>query len=244
MINSSKTLVSVVLSATEASKNEAQLRHELENALEAACMAESIPWTPFQLERALKEAGKPTKFADVAHGAVIIEYEPPKSFSGRAGSKAVHARKQAEEYAVLISAEEGRHLSKYVLVAWDGSHICYGRFEDTGPVWEDVVLFDANCADRLLTVLKHDGMPLVHPQLLQALVGPDSKYGISLIPELFASVCEAVASANTSKTKMLFSEWRRLFSQVVGFQPAQMKTLLSRQELSHNQPLGCPFNRS
>lgn len=236
MINSSKTLVSVVLSATEASKNEAQLRHELENALEAACMAESIPWTPFQLERALKEAGKPTKFADVAHGAVIIEYEPPKSFSGRAGSKAVHARKQAEEYALLISAEEGRHLSKYILVAWDGSHICYGRFEDTGPVWEDVVLFDANCADRLLTVLKHDGMPLVHPQLLQALVGPDSKYGISLIPELFASVCEAVASANTSKTKMLFSEWRRLFSQVVGFQPAQMKTLLSRQELSHNQP--------
>ncbi len=121
MINSSKALVSVVLSATEASKNEAQLRHELENALEAACMAESIPWTPFQLERALKEAGKPTKFADVAHGAVIIEYEPPKSFSGRAGSKAVHARKQAEEYAVLISAEEGRHLSKYI-------HGCMGRF--------------------------------------------------------------------------------------------------------------------
>ena len=97
-MNSATTtsLVSAAVSAAEISKNEAQLRHELENALEQACAELSIPWTPFQLERALKSKGKPTKFADVAHGAVVIEYEPPKSFSGRAGAKAIHARQQAE----------------------------------------------------------------------------------------------------------------------------------------------------
>jgi len=41
----------------------------------------NIPWTPFQMDRSLK-SGKNTKFVDVAHGAVIIEYEPPKSFLG------------------------------------------------------------------------------------------------------------------------------------------------------------------
>ncbi len=229
------SLVSAVLSAAEASRNEAQLRHELENALEKACIARSVPWTPFQLERALRATGKPTKFADVAHGAVIIEYEPPKSFSGRAGSKANHARRQAEEYAELISAEEGRALQEYVLVAWDGSHITFGRFEGAGAAWEDVVAFDGASAGRLLAALEKDGRPLVHPQLLQALVGPDSQYGSALIPELYASICKADASSATSKTKMLFAEWRRLFSQVVGFQPAQMKTLLNRQELSHDQ---------
>lgn len=229
-------LVSAVVSAAEISRNEAQLRHELENALKQACMELSIPWTPFQLERALKAKGKPTKFADVAHGAVVIEYEPPKSFSGRAGSKASHARRQAEEYAELISAEEGRALEEYALVAWDGAHITFGRFEGPDATWEDVVAFDSISADRLLAALESNGRPLVHPQLLQALVGPDSEYGTALIPELYASICKADASSGTTKTKMLFSEWRRLFSQVVGFQPAHMKKLLARQEISHDQP--------
>lgn len=230
------SLVSAVLSAAEISKNEAQLRHELEKALEQACSELSIPWTPFQLERALKAKGKPTKFADVAHGAVVIEYEPPKSFSGRAGSKANHARQQAEEYAELISAEEGRALQEYVLVAWDGAHITFGRFDGAAAIWEDLVAFDKISADRLLSALDSNGRPLVHPQLLQALVGPDSEYGTSLIPELYASICKADTSSATTKTKMLFSEWRRLFSQVVGFQPAHMKKLLARQEISHDQP--------
>ena len=230
------SLVSTVVSAAESSKNEAQLRHELENALEQACAELSIPWTPFQLERALKAKGKPTKFADVAHGAVVIEYEPPKSFSGRAGAKAAHARQQAEEYAELISAEEGRALQEYVLVAWDGAHITFGHFDGEAAAWEDVVAFDRISAQRLLSALESNGRPLVHPQLLQALVGPDSEYGTALIPELYASICKADASAATTKTKMLFSEWRRLFSQVVGFQPAQMKKLLTRQEISHDQP--------
>ena len=229
-------LVSVVIAASEAAKNEAQLRHELESALKAACEEMCISWTPFQLERTLKTTGKPAKFADVAHGAVIIEYEPPKSFSGRVGSKALHARCQAEEYAVLISAEEGRSLCEYVLVIWDGSHISFGQYCGDTAVWEELLHFDLNVAKRLLASLEQDGRPLVHPQLLQSLVGPDSKYGISLIPELYRSICRAESVKNTSKTKMLFTEWRRLFSQVVGFQPEPMKKLLSRQEISHDQP--------
>lgn len=229
------SLVREVTYATEASKNEAQLRHELESSLKHACMALGITWTPFQLEKSLKAAGKPTKFADVAHGAIIIEYEPPKSFNGRAGSKTKHARNQAEEYAELISAEEGRALEEYVLIAWDGAHITFGRFEEMVPVWESVVAFDGNAADRLLIALERNGRPLVHPQLLQVLTGPDSEYGIKLIPEFYQSICTANDSSATTKTKMLFTEWRRLFSQVVGFQPEQMKKLLSRQGVTHKQ---------
>jgi hypothetical protein len=229
-------LVNKVTLASEAASNEAQLRHELEGALKIACEDRNIPWTPFQLERALKEAGKPTKFADVAHGAVVIEYEPPRSFGGRLNSKANHARAQAEEYATLISAEEGRRLEDYILIIWDGSHISFGNFEENCPNWSCVIPFDINAANRLLDLLEQDGRPLVHPQLLQALVGPDSDHGIALIPALYKNICRAEKNPCTSKTKMLFTEWRRLFSQVVGFQPANMKMLLARQEISHDQP--------
>jgi len=229
-------LVGVALSAAEAARNEAQLRHELENALHAACNAEGIPWVPFQLERAVKGHGGSTKFADVAHGAVIIEYEPPKSFRGRTRAIAVHARSQAEEYAQLISEEEGRNLDEYVLIAWDGAHITFGSFIGGAAAWEEVVPFDKGAAIRLLEALRSDGRPLVHPQLLQALAGPDSEHGAELIPELYDSIRHAEADSATTKTKMLFTEWRRLFSQVVGFQPDHMKKLLARQEISHDQP--------
>ncbi len=224
------------MSAAQAARNEAQLRHAVEGALERACEQRAIPWTPFQLERALKERGKSTKFVDVAHGAVIIEYEPPRSFAGRLNAKAKHARDQAEEYALLISVEEGRRLEDYILVIWDGSHIGFGGYEAGVASWENLVAFDINAANRLLDLLKWNGRPLVHPLLLEALVGPDSEYGASLIPELYASVCKAEAASGPSKTKMLFTEWRRLFSQVVGFQPANMRSLLARQEISHDQP--------
>lgn len=236
MTNIASRLASAAAAAAELARNEAQLRHELEAALKEACEIRSIPWTPFQLERALKESGKPTKFADVAHGAVIIEYEPPKSFAGKANGKARHARAQAEEYSILISAEEGRRLEEYVLVIWDGSHISFGHHVCNQPQWNEVAPFDSSSADKLLTMLERDGRPLVHPQLLRVLVGPDSEHGIAIIPILYASICEAMAAPRASKTKMLFTEWRRLFSQVAGFQPENMKSLLARQEISHNQP--------
>lgn len=228
-------LTTSVLSVTAASNNETQLRHEIENALEVACASLSIPWTPFQLDRSLKSKGKTTKFVDVAHGAVVIEYEPPSCFRGRIGRTLLHARSQAEEYAELLSHEEGRSLNEYVLVAWDGEHINFGRFSAGSPNWESLVQFDTQSAERLLTEIKQNGVPLVHPKLLSAFVGPDSQYGISLIPLFFEAVCSAEQSKVTTKTKLLFTEWRRMFGQVVGIQPDSMKALLERQEISHGR---------
>lgn len=228
-------LVKAVSFATQAAQNEAQLRHELEKALEVACMRESVPWTPFQLERALRSGGT-TKFADVAHGAVVIEYEPPKSLGTQVGAKTNHARQQAEEYAQLIAREEGRSLSTYILVVWDGESINFGKFSNAIAAWEALSPFNRHSAERLIDVLRQDGKPLVHPQLLQAWIGPDSPFGDVLIPKLYNAVVSAEASTSTTKTKLLFLEWKRLFSQVVGFEAGAIEKLLDRQEISHGHP--------
>jgi hypothetical protein len=173
---------------TSSASNEAQLRHELEKALEKACESLSIAWTPYQLERSVKGASQLTKFMDVIHGAIIIEYEPPSSFSGIVGARLKHARQQAEEYAELISAEEGRAITEYVLVAWDGSHINFGRLTQSGPKWESLRNFDPMAAERLLEELRQNGIPLVHPRLLAVLAGPDSEHGKMLIPLFFTAI--------------------------------------------------------
>lgn len=231
MKRTASKLLKGVSAATSASQNETQLRHELENQLEVACGSLSIPWTPFQLDRSLK-MGKNTKFVDVAHGAVIIEYEPPKSFSGKMGAKLAHAQHQAEEYAELLSVEEGRLIEEYVLVAWDGSHISFGRMGVTGPTWESLVSCDQLALERLLSELQQNGTPLVHPLLLAELVGPGTSHGISLVPKFFQAI-QAAKSAGGNKTCLLFMEWSRLFGQVIGIQSDSLKQFLAKQSAVH-----------
>ncbi len=203
-----KELVTKALRAAASAGNETQLRHEIEKVLETACAILSVPWTPFQLDRSLRGNASKIRFVDVAHGAVVIEYEPPQSFGGMIGAKLKHARQQVEEYAQLLAEEEGRPLHEYVLVAWDGSHINFGRLVADARIWETLMPFDQHAATRLLTELQTNGIPLVHPKLLANLAGPDSEFGAKLIPLFFSALKAACASTKTSKTKLLFTEWR------------------------------------
>lgn len=233
-----RKLLSAAVAATAGSPNETSLRHELENALEKACGEIGVAWSPFRLDLTLQTSDPRRKrFADVAHGAVIIEYEPPQSLFG--SEKAIaHAKDQAEEYAGLLSAEEGRSVSDYQLVIWDGSHIAFGEVQNGGTSWSSLSSFGMAGAKRLLGALRHDGVPLVHPLLLAHMAGPESSLGTELIPKLFRAVLAAEYSQQTSKTKLLFFEWRRLFGQVVGIQTDSLKQLLVRQSEVHGENYG------
>ena len=68
-------------------------------------------------------------------------------------------------------------MTDYVLVVWDGTHIAFGGTDGVKPNWEQLVAFDARQAERLLTLLRIQGYPLVHPGLLSAMVGPESQSG-------------------------------------------------------------------
>lgn len=210
-------LVGATARATDASPNEENLRHEVENALERACAALDIPWTAYQLDRNVRRGARPARFVDVVHGAVVIEYEPPRCFNAREGAPLAHAKEQAEEYAALLAVEEGRAISRYVLIAWDGAHVAFGRYDEQRVSWDALEPFARAAAERLLNALRDEGEPLVHPQLLRALVGPLSPVGAQLLPPFFDALQTATApGAGTTKTQLLFVEWQRLFAQVVG----------------------------
>lgn len=230
-----RQLLVVATAATASAPNETNLRHELEKALEVACHDLGVPWSPFRLDLTLQTSDPRRKrYADVAHGAVVIEYEPPKSL-GRSEKATTHAQGQAEEYARLLSGEEGRPVSDYQLVIWDGSHIAFGEVQNGGTNWSSLTGFGMAGAKRLLGALRRDGVPLVHPLLLADMAGPESPLGTELIPKLYQAVLAAERARPTSKTKLLFFEWRRLFGQVVGIQTDSLKQLLVQQSEAHRE---------
>ena len=147
--DAARALLTAAMEATASAPNEASLRHELENALEEACREIRATWTPFRLDLTLPTSDPRRKrFAAVAHGAVIIEYEPPRSLSGSERSVA-HAKSQAEEYARLLCLEEGRRVSDYQTVIWDGSHIAFGEAQNGRAHWSSLTGFSMAGAKRL-----------------------------------------------------------------------------------------------
>lgn len=224
--------------AAAGAPNEASLRHELEKALEACCERIGAPWTPFRLDLTVTGVeSKSPRYADVAHGAVVIEYERPYSLA-KGSSALQHAQAQSEEYARLLADQEGRLAGDYVLIVWDGSHIAFGHLENGSASWSALTQFGLASSKRLLTALASDGVPLVHPLLLAHLAGPESELGATLIPAMFKAVRSASAAAKTTKTKLLFFEWRRLFGQAVGIQTDSLKKLLERQSQLHGADYG------
>ena len=219
--------------ATAQARNEAQLRHELENALQRSCLELGIAWTPFQLDRTLRGPARSLRFVDVAHGAVVIEYEAPASFRAREGERLGHAKAQAEEYVALLADEEGRSAQAYLAVVWDGAHIAFGRRAGLEFGWDRLLPFDDAAAQRVLDALAADGVPLVHPRLLSQLTGPESPHGAQLVPALFSALQQTPERATTSKTQLLFTEWQRLFGQAAGVQSEGLRRLLQRQSSAH-----------
>jgi hypothetical protein len=231
-------LLKQALRATTSAPNEASLRHELEKALETCCEQLGVAWTPFRLDLALTGVeSKQARYADVAHGAVVIEYERPNSLA-KGRRQLLHAQKQTDDYARLLAAHEGRMAGDYVLVVWDGSHIAFGRLDNGTSKWEPLTQFGLASAKRLLGALASEGIPLVHPLLLAHLAGPESDLGASLIPAMFDAVKKAAGARQTTKTKLLFFEWRRLFGQAVGIQTDSLKKLLERQSHIHGADYG------
>ncbi len=222
-----------VAEATANSPNEDTLRHEIEIALERECQRLQIMWTPYQLERTLRNQAGRIGFADVVHGAVIIEYEPPSSFRGRSGPELGHAKEQAEDYAGRMAWQEGRVIAEYILIAWDGAHLTFGRKHNGGAAWERLEPFSVEIAERLLRLLQDQGQPLVHPELLRQHVGPESALGAELLPQIFRAVLASNKAQPATKTTLLYKEWRRLFGQAVGITTERLDDFLRRQAAAH-----------
>lgn len=219
-----------LLEAARLSANEEQFKIKSEGILEQLCKSRNIFWNSYTYEHSFNSGNRRV---DAVHGSTVIEYEPPRSFHGSENAQLRHARNQAEDYAKLLAAEEGRALGKYSLVAWDGETITFGRPACDGFMWEPARAFDGLCLNRLLALIADGGRPLVSPMLLKQLVGPETEVGRSLLPALFHAVRQAQESGSTTRTKLIYTEWVRLFGQVDGTETERLTQYLEDVSRNH-----------
>lgn len=222
--------VGKLLDAAHISENEEQFKINAEGVLKTLCESRDIFWNSYTYEHSFKSS---RRRIDAVHGSTIIEYEPPRSFNSSENAQLRHARAQAEDYAELLSQEEGRHISKYSLVAWDGETITFGQSTGDHFTWEPVRAFDGLCLNRLLALIADGGRPLVSPMLLKQFIGPDTEVGRRLLPALFHAIYQAQISDSATRTKLIYTEWVRLFGQVDGIETERLARYLEAASRSH-----------
>lgn len=222
--------VGKLLEAARISANEEQLKINAEKILEELCAEHGIFWNSYTYEHSF-DSGR--RRIDAVHGSTVIEYEPPRSFRGMENAQMKHARQQAEEYVALLSEEEGRQIGRYSLIAWDGETITFGRPANDGFIWEPARPFDNLCLNRLLTLIADGGRPLVSPMLLKQFIGPDTEVGRRLLPVLFQAIRSAQTAEKTTRTKLIYTEWTRLFGQVDGTETERLSRYLEDASRSH-----------
>lgn len=222
--------VRMILDAAHNSENEEQIKYSAERILEQLCEKQNIFWNPYKYEHHFKSENRRL---DAVHGSTIIEYEPPCSFHESENAQLRHARAQAEEYACLLAKEEGRNISQYSLVVWDGETITFGTAGETHFTWEPARRFDEFCLNKLITLIADGGRPLISPLLLKQLIGPDTDVGRYLLPALFRAVCQAQKSQGTTRTKLIYTEWARLFGQVDGTETERLARYLENTSCTH-----------
>ncbi|MEO0022099.1 MAG: N-6 DNA methylase [candidate division WOR-3 bacterium] len=157
--------------------------------------------------------------SDAVHGQVIIEYEPPRSFTSRKNIN--HAYEQLINY--LSDEAKETKLTQLVGVGFDGEQIFFVQYQDKNGKQLDKTKFlirgpyDFN-PESARTFLIHlralSRFPLTAENLAQKF-GPQSE----LAPKMVSALANALKYwGDQTHIRTFFNEWKRLFGIVYGEQ--------------------------
>jgi type I restriction-modification system DNA methylase subunit len=206
-------------------KTEDELKIEFEKLLEPVCKELSINFET-RYGRTINK-GRP----DAVHGQVIIEYEPPKSFSSKKNIE--HAYEQLVKY--LSDEEKETKLNRLVGVGFDGEQIFFvKKIKDTWFKEPEIGAYNFT-SESARTFLIHlralSRLPLTAENLAQKF-GPESEIGQKAV-QAFANALEywGQKGGRNRPREVFFQEWKRLFGIVYGeqltsgYQEKEIKTL-------------------
>ncbi|MCM8819288.1 MAG: hypothetical protein NC925_00625 [Candidatus Omnitrophica bacterium] len=207
-------LVSGTKNLLREAKTEEDLRIGFEKLLEPIRSELNLKSTP-KYEKKSVYSGR----SDAVHGQVIIEYEPPKSFSSRKNID--HAYQQLVNY---LSAEaKETKLTQLVGVGFDGEQIFFVQYQDINGKKIDKAKFlmrgpysfNLESARTFLIHLRAlSRLPLTAENLAQKF-GPQSM----LAPKTVSALANALEYwGDQTHIRTFFNEWKRLFGIVYGEQ--------------------------
>lgn len=157
--------------------------------------------------------------SDAIHGQLIIEYEPPKSFSSKRNIE--HAYNQLVDY--LSGESKHSKLNQLIGVGFDGETIFFVQYQGkedktidkTKFIIRGSYSFNLESARTLLIHLRAlTRLPLTAENLAQKF-GPESE----LAPKVVSALANALEYwGDQTRIRTFFNEWKRLFGIVYGGQ--------------------------
>jgi SAM-dependent methyltransferase len=160
---------------------------------------------------------------DALYGRVIIEYKAP----GKLDSKVEFekAKKQVKDY---ITEQAKGDCSRYYGIVLDGNKIAFLRYrKDNWDEQQEPLPVNGPTVLQMLKALRGLRRKPLDAEYLLADFGPKSILSRIAVSTLYNSL----AGQNSSRTRMLFSDWKRVFSQVCSYSPEKLTGLAEYYEM-------------
>jgi hypothetical protein len=156
---------------------------------------------------------------DALYGHLIIEYEKPGAFGSRAGFE--RAVEQIKQYIRDHAQTEARY-PRYFGVVMDGYRVGFVRYREALRGFEGKGPFEINknTVAKLVEAIIGLRRKALSPEELLKDFGPDSVTARETVKVFYSKLMRA-----SPKTKVLFDDWRRVFSQVCAYSPDKIKGL-------------------
>ena len=214
-INSENIAEEIKQSAQE-SITEEDLRIRVENILRKILEPYGIPYGRYERSTVVSGAR-----SDALYGNVIIEYERPDTFKTAGGF--THAIDQLKEYVSNESEQTKVPRQRYFGVALDGFKVGFIRYSLKLKDWDIEEPCDINKYSvlKLLEAIRGLARKPLDSELLIKDLGPGSKVAKEAVKTLY----DHIRKTKIERSKMLFEDWRRVFSQVCAYSNDKIKGL-------------------
>ncbi|RZN40535.1 MAG: class I SAM-dependent DNA methyltransferase [Methanophagales archaeon ANME-1-THS] len=160
------------------------------------------------------------KRKDALYGTVIIEYKAPRRLD--TGNEFVKAKEQVVEYIKEEAEGAAENFGKFFGVILDGYKISFVKFRRNEWVANEPTEVSEESVYRLLEAIISLRRKAIDADFLLADFGPESETSEKVISIL----CAALEKSTSSRTSMLFKDWRRVFSQVCAYSPSKLEGLV------------------
>ncbi|RLG34257.1 hypothetical protein DRN97_02980 [Methanosarcinales archaeon] len=160
------------------------------------------------------------KKEDALYGTVIIEYKAPKKLAK--DSEFIKAKEQIIEYIKEEAGGKAENFGKFFGVILDGYKISFVRLRRNQWVVNEPTELSEESVYRLLEAIIALKRKAIDADFLLTDFGPESETSEKVISVLY----EAMEKSKSSRTEMLFLDWKRVFSQVCAYSPSKLEGMV------------------
>jgi SAM-dependent methyltransferase len=207
-------LAKTMLKHASASTNEEDLKIRVEVTLRPILDKWGIQWASYEHGHEISGGRK-----DALYGHVILEYKSPGRLDHKTEFK--KAKEQVKQY-IQRQSEDERDYSRYFGVITDGGKISFVRFRS--GQWEeqdDPLNVNRETVRTLLRAIRGLRLKIIDPAALVTDFGPGD-----LSRKVIELLYNSLRKPDSKRTRMLFEDWKRVFSQVCAYSSEKLSALV------------------